>query len=251
MDDMMRLRRFLCLGSEGGTYYVNEQKLGRDNAKAILRLIEAGKGELVVQEILRYSVEGRAAKQDPIIFALALCARSEDVGTKRAAYEALRKVCRIPTHLFSFVEFCQNLSVGTGWGRAHRKAICQWYNSKTPKELAMAVTKYQSRNGWSHVDVIRLCHIQPATVGLSCVVKYVMKGLDECREACAQAGQEEVFQTLSFLEAVEAAKTAEEAVLVQSIMEKGLVREHIPTNALNSSAVSDTGLIDRSEDIFV
>jgi 60 kDa SS-A/Ro ribonucleoprotein len=238
IDDLRRLRRFLCLGSEGGSYYISEIKLGRDNAMAILRLIGGGKGEMVVQEIVKFSVNGRAAKQDPIIFALALCARSEDLKTKKAAYEALSKVCRIPTHLFSFVEFCENLSTGTGWGRAHRRAICEWYNSKTHKDLAMAVTKYKSRNGWSHFDLFRLCHIEPANVGVACVCKYVVKGLSECREECMKAGDEEVFKTLTFLDAVEAAKTADEYTVVKFIYENGLVREHVPSTCLNSQAVS-------------
>ncbi len=238
VDDMARLRRFLCLGSEGGTYYVKERTLGKQNAEAILRLIASGKGELVVQEIAQVSVEGRAAKQDPTIFALALCARSDDMATKKAAYEALNKVCRIPTHLFSFVEFCQNLSEGTGWGRAHRRAISEWYNTKNHKDLAMAVTKYQSRNGWSHRDLFRLSHIEPANVGVSCVCKYIVKGLGVSREAFAQSADEEVCKTLTFLEAVEAAKTADEAMVVKLIRENGLVREHVPTNHLNSLAVS-------------
>lgn len=238
VDDLRRLRRFLCLGSEGGSYYIGELKLGRENAQAILRLIAQGRGEAVVREIIDFSVEGRAAKQDPIIFALALCARSEDTKTKKAAYEALNKVCRIPTHLFSFVEFCESLSQqGTGWGRAHRRAICKWYNSKKPKDLAMAVTKYQKRNGWSHRDLFRLCHIQPDNACVACVCKYVVKGMDQCREKCFETGQEEVFEVLQFLEAVEAAKTADEYTVVKFIRENGLVREHVPSVHLNSKVV--------------
>ena len=37
VDDMKRLRRFLCMGSEGGTYYIGEKELGRDNAMAIIK----------------------------------------------------------------------------------------------------------------------------------------------------------------------------------------------------------------------
>ena len=239
VDDLKRLRRFLCLGSEGGSYYAGERELGRDNARAILRLIAEGRGERVVEEVTEFSLEGRAAKQNPIIFALALCARSDHPETKRAAYQALNKVCRIPTHLFSFVEFCQNLSAGgTGWGRAHRRAISQWYNSRTHRDLAMALTKYRSRNGWSHLDLFRLCHIEPANVGVACICKYVVKGLDECREKCFEAADQEVLETLAFLEAVEAAREADEATVVKFIRENGLVREHVPTSHLNSRAVS-------------
>ena len=241
VDDMKRLKRFLCLGSEKGTYYIGEKKLGKENAEAILRLIAAGRGQEVVGEIVTFSVEGRAAKQNPIIFALALCARDKDVETKRAAYAALGRVCRIPTHLFTFIEFCESLSVGTGWGRAHRTAVQQWYNSKTPKSLAMAVTKYRQRGGWSHLDVLRLAHVKPVNPGVACVCKYIVKGMDECRTEFA--GQNaEIDETLAFLEVVEAAKTADKATVIGFIRENGLVREHIPTNHLSSQHVSTLSL---------
>lgn len=236
VDDMRRLRRFLCLGSEGGTYYIGEKELGRENAECIMRLIAAGRGLEVVKEIVDFSVEGRAAKQNPIIFALALCARDKNEETKRAAYEVLNRVCRIPTHLFAFVEFCEGLSVGTGWGRSHRRAIQAWYNEKKGKPLAIAVTKYRQRGGWSHLDVLRLSHVKPINDEVACVCKYVVKGMEECKAQFAGKGRE-VDEALVFLEAVEAAKTADEATVVKFIREYGLVREHVPTTHLNSILV--------------
>lgn len=236
VDDMKRLQRFLCLGSEGGTYYTSQQKLGKENAEAILRLISDGRGVEVVALIVEYSVSGRTSKQDPIIFALALCARADNAETKTAAYAAVEKVCRIPTHLFSFISFCEALSIGTGWGRAHRRAVCNWYNAKTSKSLAMAVTKYQNRGGWSHRDLFRLSHIVPANSGVACVCRYVMKGLEECKKEFSTAADLE--ETITFLEAVDGAKTADEATIVQYIREMGLVREHVPTHFLNAVSVS-------------
>jgi 60 kDa SS-A/Ro ribonucleoprotein len=238
VDDMRRLRRFLCLGSEGGTYYIREKKLGKENAQCISRLIGSGRGREVVSEILDFSLQGRAAKQDPIIFALALCARGDDKETKRVAYEALNKVCRIPTHLFAFVDYCQGLSQGgTGWGRAQRRAVQAWYNEKKGKPLAIAVTKYQQRGGWSHLDLLRLCHLVPANEGVGCVCRYVVKGIDVCREGFSGKGDAEVDEILVFLEAVEAAKSTNEPTVVTFIQENGLVREHVPTVHLNSTAV--------------
>ena len=237
VDDMKRLRRFLCLGSEGGTYYIGEKQLGRENAKCIMRLIASGRGVEVVKEVVDFSVQGRAAKQNPIIFALALCARDKNSETKQAAYESLNRVCRIPTHLFSFVEFCEGLSVGSGWGRAHRRAIQGWYNEKKGKSLAMLVTKYRKRGGWSHLDVLRLSHITPKNDEVACVCRYVVKGMDECRAQFVGKSQE-VDEALVFLEAVEAAKSADEASVVRFIRENDLVREHIPTSHLNSTSVS-------------
>ena len=238
VDDMQRLRRFLCLGSEGGTYYTSEKVLGRENAESIIRLITRGRGQEVVKEIVTYSVEGRAAKQNPIIFALALCARNDDVDTKRAAYKSLSQVCRIPTHLFAFVQFCEALSSasGTGWGRAHRHAIQNWYTEKSPKSLAMAITKYRQREGWSHTDLLRLSHVKCEKPGTSCVFRYIVKGLASCKADFVGLGQE-VDEVLTFLEAVESAKDAKEADLVQLIQKFRLVREHIPTEHLNSKLV--------------
>lgn len=50
ITDLQRLRRFLILGSEGGTYYSTEPKLTLENAEAIARMIQ-GQGETVVAEV--------------------------------------------------------------------------------------------------------------------------------------------------------------------------------------------------------
>ena len=238
VDDMQRLRRFMVLGSEGGTYYVGEKELGRQNAEAVLRLINDGRGCEVVREVVTYSTEGRTAKQNPIIFVLALCARGDDLATKKAAYEALSKVCRIPTHLFAFVVFCEVLSTGSGWGRAHRKAIQTWYLDKSPMSLAMAVTKYQKREGWSHRDLFRLSHVKSDSPAIGCVLKYVIKGLEACRqEYYAQLSNEQLASVIIFLNAVDEAKECNEKKIVELIKEHGLVREHIQTQHLNSVSV--------------
>lgn len=239
VDDMERLRRFLVLGSEGGTYYATEQKLGKENAQALLRLIGEGRGPEAVKIIVQYSTEGRTAKQDPIILSLALCARSTHLETKRAAYAALSQVLRIPTHLFNFVEICETLSKPqTGWGRAHRKAIQKWYTGKKPRGLAVAVTKYKQRNGWSHRDLFRLCHVKPTDPAIQFVVKYVIKGFEAVQADAAAAGVgQDITSVFTFLRGVEGAKTMKEEELVSAIREHGLVREHLPTNHLNSSKV--------------
>ena len=238
--DIDRVRRFLVLGSEGGTYYTKEQKLTRENAKTIDKLIKDGKGEEVVKTIVEFSVEGRTAKQNSILFALALCARQDDdIKTKKAAYAALNAVCRIPTHLFLFVEYCEAMSKGTGWGRAHRRGVQNWYNNFTddPKKLANHVTKYRNRNGWTHVDLLRLSHTKPASDGISTVLRYVIKGLDEAKKKHCPPNADvakEVKKVIKFLQAVEDMKRAtSDDMVVQLIHEHQLVREHIPTNFLN------------------
>ena len=238
VDDFKRFHRFLILGSELPTYHAGQQTLGRENASAILRLIESGRGVEVVEEIVKFSVDGRTAKQGPIMFSLAMCARLGDLKTKRKAYEVLSQVCRIPTHLFMFVDCCKKLSAPTtGWGRAHRKAIIKWYTSKEPLKLAMDVTKYQKREGWSHTDIARLTHIKPEGDELKCLISYVVRGWEITKTNYLTSGMNQnVNTTLWFLNQVEEMKTltAENVGrIVELITEHKLVREHIPTQCLS------------------
>jgi hypothetical protein len=77
VDHWTRLRRFLILGSEGGSYYASERKLTHENAEAV-RLCIADDGPQTVAEIVAVSIEGRAPKNDPAIFALAMAASADD-----------------------------------------------------------------------------------------------------------------------------------------------------------------------------
>src|SRR5262245_7275837 len=73
VDDWTRLDRFLILGAEGGTYYIAERDLVKQNHDAIVRCIKAD-GVRAVNRIVEISDAGRAPKNDPAIFALALVA---------------------------------------------------------------------------------------------------------------------------------------------------------------------------------
>ena len=59
-------------------------------------LIKTGKGTKVVKLIKDISSNYRNISQDPVVYCLALCARSDDVTTKREAYTILNDICRIP-----------------------------------------------------------------------------------------------------------------------------------------------------------
>uniref|UniRef100_A0A8C4UTM6 RNA-binding protein RO60 n=1 Tax=Falco tinnunculus TaxID=100819 RepID=A0A8C4UTM6_FALTI len=239
VTDMTRLQRFLCFGSEGGTYCIKEQKLGFENAEALKRLIEEGRGGEVVQEIKTFSQEGRAAKQEPLLFALAICSQCSDAKTKQAAFKAVPEVCCIPTHLFTFIQFKKDLKEGMKcgmWGRALRKAVADWYNGKNGMAVALAVTKYKQRSGWSHKDLLRLSHLKPASEGIAVVTKYITKGWKDVQEAYKdKAVSAETEKLLKYLEAVEKVKrTKDELEVIHLVEEYGLVREHLLTNHLKS-----------------
>ena len=154
VDDWTRLRRFLVLGSEGGSYYASEATLTRENASAVERCLVAD-GPRVVEEIVVLSDEGRAPKNDPALFALAMAAGLGDEATRKAALEALPKVARTGTHLFQFVTFVEGFR---GWGRSPRRAVGSWYATRRVDEVAYQAIKYRQREGVTHRDVLRLAH---------------------------------------------------------------------------------------------
>lgn len=151
-----RLRRFLILGSEGGSYYANERQLTAENVLKLADVIRS-EGVAAVELIADVSERGVAPKNDPAVFALAYAIAEGDDETKRAALDALPRVCRIPTHLFMLVEFLDK-SFGKATGRAKRRAFAKWLVEREVGQLAYHAVKYRNREGWSFRDLLRLAH---------------------------------------------------------------------------------------------
>ena len=235
VDDWMRLDRFLVLGSEGGSFYASERTLTVDNAQAVTRCI-AGDGPRVVARVMEISQAGRAPSNDPAVFVLAMCAKLGNDETRKLAFAALPKVCRIGTHLMHFAEFAEAFG---GWGRGMRRAVAHWYNGKPAERLAYQLVKYQSRDGWSNRDLLRLSHAKPATPDHDRLYRWVVRG--ELGEPAAGAANDGI----ALVEAVERAKRATSiADIVRLIEDHKLPRESIPTQWLNHTQVWDALLRD-------
>jgi hypothetical protein len=67
--------------------------------------------------------------------------------------------------------------IGTGWGRAHKRAVSKWYTSfeKDPEKLARLVTKFKNRESWSHKDVVRLAHTSTSDKAVGFILRYISK----------------------------------------------------------------------------
>ena len=243
-----RLERFLILGAEGGTYYVGESKLVEQNHDSVLVCLNED-GAKAVKLIADISLSGRAYRNDPAIFALALAATHGSPETKAQAYAAVPQVCRIGTHLFHFVAY---VSAMRGWGRGLRRAIANWYTMRDADKLAYQVIKYQQRDGWSHSDLLRLAHPHTDSSATEALFRYVQDGWKSMPPNASDrtvkrkvSGQvvESVYRGYGrtrlpiLIAAFEEAKTADEKRLVQLIIERDLPREAVPTEKLNSTKV--------------
>jgi 60 kDa SS-A/Ro ribonucleoprotein len=228
IDDWGRLERFLVLGSEGGTFYTGERALTIENAEAVARCLAAD-GVRTVDRIVAISDTGRAPRNDPAIFALAMAAKLGDEATRRAAYVALPKVCRIGTHLMHFAEYAQGFG---GWGRGMRKAVGAWFNRKPAEELAFQLAKYQSRDGWSNRDLLRLAHPRAASPSHDRLFAWAVKG-----ELPAGAAED---PALALIVAMDELKTVDSvSAAAKLVRDKRIPRECVPTQWLGSAEIWD------------
>ena len=67
---------------------------------------------------------------------LAVACASPDQATRRAAYDAIGRVCRTGTHLFIFADYVQRQR---GWGRGLRQAVAKWYTDPPVENAALGV----------------------------------------------------------------------------------------------------------------
>lgn len=227
-----RIKRFLILGSES-SFYRSGQELSLKNAETIQKYV--GKASLeqtkdLIDIIVGVSVEGRATKQQPALFALALTiATTEFTEAKNYGYTKLNDVARTGTTLFEFVGF---LSQSQRFGMGAQKALARWYTSKTTQQLAYQMAKYQSREGYSHADILRL----------SKRVRSEKDGLDtEARSLFDWAvGKDVDIEALPrVVQGLELAKTADSKKIPELVREYGLSWEMVPSESLNESKVWD------------
>lgn len=235
VDDWVRLDRFLVLGTEGGTFYIQEKPLTVENAQAVLRCLQTDGGR-VVARVVEISENGRAAKNDPALFVLAMAAGMGDDATRKEALSALPQVARTGTHLFHFMEFVEGFR---GWGRGLRRAIGNWYTAMDSGRLAYQAVKYQQRDGWSHRDALRLAHPKAPTEMHDLLFHWMTQGWD----AVPAAPQDDkAYQTVWAFE--QAKRTDSEVDIIKLISTYRLPWEAIPTQWLASAAVWEALLPD-------
>lgn len=248
LDKWKRFARFLILGSDAPTYYASAKTITRENAHNVEVCI-AENGQRAVDLIVDVSHAGRAPKNDPAIFALALATVAQNEATRQAAYLVLPKVCRIPTHLFHFAEYRQALG---GWGAGMRRAIARWYNNLPVEKLAYEIVKYRQRNGWTHTDLLAKAHPTAKTPAHNAVFRWVDgSGMGE-RAITNKAGETvrrypamTDVSLPSIIAAFEEAQTTRDVkVLCRLIRQHNLSREMLPTEALAHAEVWDA-LLDK------
>ena len=230
VDHWTRLDRFLVLGAEGGTFYVGERELTRESASAVITAL-AEDGARVVRRTVEISESGRAPKNDPALFVLAMAAALGDDATRAAALAALGRVARTGTHLFHFLRYAKAFR---GWGRGVRSAVARWYTEKSADDLVYQLLKYQARDGWAHRDALRLAHPKAPSTEHDALFRFATRGWE------AVAGSEALSTDVGArLEAVQALRHMSPLEAARVIQVYRLTREMVPTELLVHAVVWD------------
>ncbi len=234
--------RFLILGTEGGSYYATEKELTVGNATNTVKCIQTDPRR-AVDLIVDVSINGRAAKQNATLFALALACVYSPEKERNYAYNAITRVCRTGTMLFSFLEVIKTMKSNNGWSRGLRNGVSKFYTMKPLDRLELQVVKYRQRAGYTHRDVLRLAHPQTKDPVRNSLFKYAVGKMTQEHSNIVEHGH--FFEEFKLLNAYETAKTLKPGshkdlkILVSLITDAGLPREGVPTTFLSKPEVWD------------
>lgn len=216
VDEWTKLDRFLILGNEGSKFYASERNTVTQATDSIKALIISN-GVRVVERTVEISQAGRARNNDFALLVLAAALTYGNDNVKRFASQSLPLVARTGTHIMHFVGFANGMR---GWGAALKRAVANWYTSKTPDQIAYQAVKYQSRDGWSQRDILRLAHPKAGdNEAMNNVFKYIVKG---------PQGINYDMVIPDIIHAVEDAKSATKVGLIKLIGDHRLSHEMIP-----------------------
>ena len=213
------LQRFLVLGTEGGTYYASERKHTMQATGNVRKVIQEN-GIEAVNLIVEVSQSGRAPKNDPALYALAMAAGIGDDETRSLALANLPLVARTGTHLFQFVNFVEDFR---GWGRGLRNGIARWYEQDANR-VALQAVKYRNREGYTHRDLLRLAHPKAITPDHQALFAWITQGNTDGLPSIVEG----------YLKAQNVTKANEAVALIN---EYGLPREALPTEVLTEASV--------------
>lgn len=236
-NDMCRLPRLLC----------TSQKFDDDLKKLITDLVLKGRGSYIVNKISEFATSHAVAKSDILLNSLAYCVTLQGGTLRQNVYSLVPKICRTPTDLFKFLTFEASFTPNKkgSFGRSKRRLVAQWYNVevKSAKQLAVLLTKYKRRSGWTHADVLRLAHVKPVNEVRGLLFRYALKGFEDLNENCKvdsldEALRAEAQSILDYLEVIEIVRhSRDEDQVAELVTKHDLLHQHVPTWMSHSKLV--------------
>ena len=257
ISDTDYILRCLILGTTNNTYYNDARQLSQVCITFLNKLINDGKGSLLVDTIAKVYESGRAPKQDLTLMALALASSCSDLVTRKKAYKIVSKL-RTLSHVYTWKDYHKTASKSKGMGKLSKTALCYLFKNMTPMQLSYQVTKYPHRKNsnevWSFVDLIRCIHLKSDKLNLETqyVLKHTIRGKDEASKFVENNLEIKDSPIVAYMCAVirvkELTDTEDNRVeLIKTTYEFNLAREVLPTWAFNYADVWKALLLNREQ----
>jgi len=218
-----QLRRFLILGAESGTYYVNKTTHAFNNTKCVEECIKEDYAR-VLNEIIDVSYNGLAHKQEPTLFALAVVIANLPKN-ETIPHSTINMIVRTGTHHLTFTNYVNTLCK---WNKRVKKIMNAWYN-KPVDDLAYQMIKYQNRDKWTQADALRIIHVKPKNYHYS----YLYQWCTDRKKVNSDTG----IRLLDAYKRLLADKTITPQKVAKMIDEYKLTHEMIPTKFKNDKVV--------------
>ncbi len=154
VSTMQHLRRFLILGTEGGTYYSDQKEHTVQAVESVTKALHE-KGKDVIDLLVQVRNEGLAPKQGPTLLAFAMALGFNNLNVRLYAERHYNDIIRTGTDQLTLVSYLKTLGIN---GTVSRRAVANWYASKSIADVVYQTTKYANREGFTHRDVLRLVH---------------------------------------------------------------------------------------------
>ncbi|GAB1861055.1 60 kDa SS-A/Ro ribonucleoprotein [Camponotus japonicus] len=252
VEPEIRLSRFLYIGKEYANYqpgywFAHNYFIAK-NVPSIEELAGNEEKQLVPIELIIKAFDSNLVPHpETLVFALAVCCRqNKSEKLRKAAYDNVTNICASTQDFFLFIKFAsklcreKELNYHTqGWGQGLRKAINNWYLSKEPLDLAKCVTKYRSRYGWKHKDIVKMAHTSANNPEKGVILKYIICGIENTRMALEdQSENPNINEILQYIENVKNFKRCEDEIRAAYLLEtNGYSLEHVPGHLLKSREV--------------
>lgn len=97
--------------------------------------------------------------------------------TRRAALAGLKHAMCTSRDVLEFVYYYNQML--RGWSRSTRAAVAAWYLDSEPRMLLSRCIVTPEWRGWSHKDVMRLCHPKPETAHQRMTFRAILKLYEE------------------------------------------------------------------------
>lgn len=147
-----QLRRFLILGTDGGTYYQSEHAITREGIALVKACAETMTPMEFVPEIV--NAAANAPKRTYAIFAYAVALSTENTKTVASGMDP-HLVLKTGTDFFELISYLEQLR---GWGAVAKRVVQRVLIETDVEKLGLWSVKYRDRHGWTWKDALRIGH---------------------------------------------------------------------------------------------